>query len=316
MRTKYSYMIRCVYFLLILSFVHSSNVMAQFPSLQTTIDKKNILIGEPFNIHLSATFPIADYRLHLPVFPDSLAHFEKLDQSKPDTIRDKELITVQQTIRFTSFDSGAWNTPSLPVNFDPVKDDTTYNQWIDSFLVNVNYAVPDSSGQLRDIKPIRNVSLPSEWWKYTMIAVGVLVFLLGIWWWFKKRRKKNPLLSAKDQLSALEEALLAIKQLEQLNLQQRADIKIFHTRLSFIFRQYISRRLQKNMLGNTSYDVLIHLANDGFEQDRLREIAIALRTGDAVKFAKYLPAEEDSRRCKEMIIAAIQFLSNHSTKSS
>ncbi len=291
-----------------------TTAIAQSPRLQTTIDKKNILIGEPFTIQLSASFPIADYRLHLPVFPDSMAHFEKLDQSVPDTTHDKELITVQQTIRFTSFDSGSWNSPSLPVNFDPVKDDTTYNQWIDSFLINVNYAVPDSTGQLRDIKPIRVVAVSSEWWIYVLIAVGVLIVLAIFWWWYKKRKKRNPLLSAKNQLSALEEALLAIKQLDQLDLEQREDVKIFHTRLSFIFRQYISRRLQINVLGNTSYDVLIHLSGNGFNQNSISEIATALRTGDAVKFAKYQPSAADSRQCKEMVVAAIQFLANYQTK--
>ncbi len=266
------------------------------------------MIGEQFNLRIVATYTPANYHLHWLNFPDSIAHFEVVDKSKPDTVSDKGITTVQQTITFTSFDSGRWFTPSLPINFDPVVDDTTLNIYIDSLPINVTYSPPDSTNQLRDIKPIMEVTVQDYFWYY--VAGGVLLLLLIVYLLFRyfTIRKKKPAAEFDSKLSPYDEAMQSLHKLTTLNLQDAGDVKQYHSSLSTIFKRYISRRQDKNLMNKTTYDVLIHLSENGFSKENVASIASSLRTGDAVKFAKYLPSSIESEGCFNTIKDAISFI--------
>lgn len=288
----------------------SGTLFSQPPSVKTFVDKNSILIGEQFTLKIIATYPSADFHLHWLKLPDSVAHFEIVDQTIPDTVSDKGITTVAQTITFTSFDSGFWHTPYLPIHFDPVVDDTTLNIYIDSFPVTVSYSPPDSSNALRDIKPVMEVSVKDYFWYYiaggaiVVIAIAVLLFR-----YFKNRRNR-PEPEFASTVSPFDEAMQALNKLLDSNLQNAAEIKQYHTSLSLILKKYLSRKQQKNLMNKTTYDVLIHLTENAFAGEQLSKIAVALRTGDAVKFAKYLPETEESSSCWSEVKEAIRLTEN------
>ena len=282
----------------------------QAPVVKTYLDKDQILIGEQFKIKIDASYKQGAFKVTMPVIPDSIAHFEVVERGKPDTISGDVTNSVQQIITFTSFDSGKWVTPSLFVTFDPIKPDTTITVLIDSFPINVSYSPPDSSNQLRDIKPIREVTVKDYFWYY-LIGGALLAIVIGwlVYRYIKNRKKKSPDVFV-SSLSPFEEAMQSLAKLKELDLQNGVEIKQYHTHLSAIFKRYLSRFHNKNLMNKTTYDVLIHLTENGFVSDRLSKIAVSLRTGDAVKFAKYLPGTAESEQCLGEVKEAIHFIEN------
>lgn len=302
--------------LLVLLIIFNGAVFAQNPVVNTFLNKEDILIGEQLEYKIVATYPTNVFKVRWLQVPDSLRHFELVDKTKIDTSTENGKTILTQILTLTSFDSGRWATPAFPVNFDPVKDDTTVNLFTDSLAVNVGYAPADSTNQLRDIKPIMDVTIKNYLWYY--IAGGVLLaalITLLLWRYFKNRKKK-PAFEFKGKLSPYEEAMQELEKLKALNLQQPEAVNEFHSKLAGIFKWYISRKQQFSIMNKTTGDVLLHLSDNNLPKDITTETAAALRTSDAVKFAKYLPAETESADCLQKIKAAINFINNPTTNLS
>ncbi|MFZ1452400.1 MAG: hypothetical protein WAT20_06830 [Ferruginibacter sp.] len=271
--------------------------------LQTITDKKDILIGEQIKLTLKAPM---DGLTKWIVLPDSIPHFEIVEATKPDTVTFKDdSKAIEQTITVTSFDSGSWTFPALPVEFAGLAGNAPRIVNTDPFNVHVLYAPADSTNQLRDIKPIIKVSVFDFFWLY--IAAGVLLLLLIIFLlyrYFKKKKKDVPA-TAGSNLSPFDEAMTELKTLAQFNLQDAAEIKLYHIKLAGIFKNYLGRKQGKNLFNKTTSDLLISMKEVHLTPDNISELATALRCTDAVKFAKYLPlsnqSEEALQKIKETI---------------
>jgi hypothetical protein len=285
---------------------------AQSPNIKTEVDKAGILIGEQIKYKVSASFPAGVFKVNWFTIPDSVAHFEIVDRSKIDTSTSNSNTLLEQTITLTSFDSGRWNTPALRINFDPVKDDTTINIFTDSIPVNVGYAKTDSTNELRDIKPIMEVTVKSYLWYYIAGATIVLLAIAFMLWRYFKNRKKEPALISSSKLTPYDEAMQNLEKLKQLNLQNPEDIKQYHAKLSAIFKWFISRKQRVSIMNKTTGDVLVHLTQNNLPKDIVTQTATALRCGDAVKFAKYLPVAGESEACFNGIKETINFI--HTSK--
>lgn len=288
------------------------DTFAQSPDVKTSVDKTDILIGEQIKYKVSATFPAGIFKVNWFLPPDSVAHFEIVDKSKIDTTTENSNTTLEQTITITSFDSGRWNIPAFRINFDPVKDDTTLNLYTDSIPVNVGYAAADSTNQLRDIKPIMEVTVKSYLWYYIGGGILLLLIIAFILWRYFKNRKKEPAPISASKLTPYDEALQNLDKLKQLNLQNPEDIKQYHAKLSTIFKWYISRRQRVSIMNKTTGDVLIQLTENNLPKEIITNAATALRCGDAVKFAKYLPVTGESEDCLNKIKEVIHFI--HTSK--
>lgn len=289
-------------------------------SLQTITDKKDILIGEQIRLTIKLPLPLNSAGLYKwLVIPDSIAHFEIVETGKTDTINFKDNSkAIEQTITITSFDSGRWVFPALPVEFSennpqgPAGGQPARIEMTDSFFVNVSYSPADTTNQLRDIKPIIKVSVTDYSWYY--IAGGVILLLLIVYLlyrYFKKKPELKPAVNSTG-LSPFDEAMEELKKLSQYNLQDAAGIKMYHTKLSVIFKNYLGRRQQKELLGKTTGDLLISMKEIDLPAENISNIANALRCNDAVKFAKYLPLTNESDACLQKIKDTINLL--HTSK--
>ena len=89
-------------------------------SVQTITDKKDILIGEQIKLTIKTSLPFnnsAGSNKGL-IIPESIPHFDIVKTGKPDTTNFKDdSKTVEQIITITSFDSGRWVFPALPLAF-------------------------------------------------------------------------------------------------------------------------------------------------------------------------------------------------------
>lgn len=274
-------------------------------SIQTYIDKKDILIGEPISYHLQFTLPSADFKIDFNI-PDSFQHFEIMDKFKSDSTDKKGSYLVLQNIKLTSWDSGQWAIPSFPIKIRNAATNQSYTLNTDQVLINVGYAPADSTGELRDIKPVMEVFYIDRSWIYIAAgAVVLLILLILLYRYFKKRPKKEkPLFDSK--LTAYEEAIQGLQSLRSTSLNDEPSIKNYHTSLSDIFKKYYSRKKRKNLLNKTTGDILLELKGDGLDSNTMSTLAEALRASDAVKFAKYIPPAYESEQSLDKIRATIE----------
>lgn len=275
---------------------------SQAPSIQTTLDKQSILIGEQITVTIKANFRPGLYNIHWLALPDSIPHFEVVDFGKADTTTFKDNSkAIEQTIIFTSFDSGKWVIPAFPINFDPLVDDTTLNLTTDPIPVKVMYSRPDSTNQLRDIKPIMDVTITDYTWYYVAGGVLVLCIIAYFLWRYLKNRPQKTTLVFESKLSPYDEAMQELKKLDQFNLQDAIEIKAYHVRLSEIFKRYLGRKENKDLDNRTTSELLIQMKENDLSIEIISALATALRCSDAVKFAKYLPTMIESVEGKDKI---------------
>jgi len=280
-------------------------------TVKTFIDKNTILIGEQIRYKVQATFPSGVYKVQWFAIPDSIAHFEVVEKTKLDTTSENNNTILEQTITLTSFDSGRWKTPVLPVDFDQVKDNTTLHLFTDSIPVNVTYMAADSTNELRDIKPIIEVTVANYLWYYIAGGIVLLLLIAFLLRRYFKKKKKGPVPLVVSKLSPFDEAMQSLTQLQQLNLQQPDEIKQYHARLSEIFKWYISRKENINIMHKTTGDVLIKLADNKLSNENIAAVATVLRLGDAVKFAKFLPPVAESEQGLQQIKATIDHIQTY-----
>ncbi len=259
--------------------------------MYTQISKKSILIGEQFTLNISITTPTKQF-VNLIGIPDTLDGFEVVGRSAIDTIRKLDSNRYQQLITFTSFDSGRWVLPQFEL---------TENIFTDSVEINVGYSKPDSTNVLRDIKPIIEPNEKKIKWHYYLIAALVLAFLNGaiVRSVINARKKKPTVFQAK--ISAIEEALQSINEIQSNKLTSAEEIKQYHTRLSDIFKNYLNRSYGNLAVGYTTSTILVSLSSHTKNVELISHTAAALRCNDAVKFAKYLPDIYQSNNCLEQI---------------
>jgi hypothetical protein len=268
---------------------------AQSPSLKTAVDKRQILIGEQLQYSVEASFPANAYNIGWFNVPDSFSHFEVVNRGKIDSIESNGILTCRQTLTLTSFDSGINTIPALAINFDPLADDSTIHLFTDSIPINVSFSPLDSTQTFHDIKSIIEVKDEVPWliWAGAAALIILLVVLVVYLVKYFKRRKK-PASVFNSKLSPFDEAMQSLDALQKEQLLYKGDVKQFHTRLIDIFKRYLSRKMQKNILNLTSSEVLLSLNDTLLSKADTSLIAGSLRMTDAVKFAKYFPPTSES----------------------
>ena len=289
--------------------------LAYSQSIKTSIDRQDILIGEPINYKLLFTFPTSDYQIEFNV-PDSIEHFEILDKIKSDSTDKKGNYLVFQNIRFTSWDSGRWAIPSFAVKIRNAATNSRYTLNTDQLLINVGYAPADSTGELRDIKPVMDVFYIDNSWIYIAAAVLTAIILLVILYRYFKRRPKREKPIFDSKLTPYEEAMASLKNLEGANLWDAAVLKGYYTSISDILKKYYSRTQGKNLLNKTTAEMLLLFKEKEMPAEAIGMLAETLRRGDAVKFAKYNPPQTENEQSLQQVRSVITYLNKNEKQSS
>ena len=289
--------------------INSTGLCAFGQHMQTSVDKKKILIGERIYYNIQFTFPDKAFAIEFNV-PDSMPHFEVMGKRVVDTVVDNKYVVRQQLV-ITSWDSGKWVIPSFPIKIRNVNNNTNvYNVSSPIVTIEVGHAPADSTDVLRDIKPILPVrEAETKWWYWALAALALLIIIYLIYRYFKNKPAKAPPVFD-STLTPYEEAMKAIKELESLDLYNKAQIKQYHSGLSEIFKKYLSRKKQVSVMQNTTGEILQVLREDKLSSDLLSEIANSLRSADAVKFAKYEPVPDQSSRVLHSVRSAIDTIEN------
>lgn len=143
---------------------------------------------------------------------------------------------------------------------------------------------------IRDIKPLEVVELPTPIWVWVAIALAALsVAALGAWWW--RRRKRA---AALPRLPAHEAALAALEALGRHPLGDVEAVRRCYFQLSAVLRTYVEARFGLNATDLTSDEILARLEElpllSATDRKNLRAF---LCDTDRVKFAEHQPDEAE-----------------------
>ena len=252
-------------------------------SIRTSVSKKDILIGQQISYVLQIGLPSPEYTVALNI-PDSIPHFDVLKKSGGNGKDQQGNSVWQQTIVFTSFDSGSWNFPSL---YYRINRRNTASQPLatDTFRVNVGYMPLDKSGKPRDIDPVIEVEYIDWFWAW--VAGGVLLLLILLYVLYRYLKKRNRKIPGDSKIGAYDAALTEIAALRKANQDHSYPVKEFHTRLADVLKNYYSKSSHLNFLSKTTGEILTKLKSHELKAETESQITEALQTGDAVKYAKY-----------------------------
>lgn len=268
------------------------------PVLKTSVDKREILIGDQFRLKVELEGIEEGYKINLHVIPDSIQHFEVISRSKIDSLySNNRLNGVSQTFTFTSFDSGKWVLPSFLVKVDPLKDDTTYNFFTDSVPVTVSFSLSDTTSQLKDIKPIREADTFNPVWYWVGAGVLIVALIIFLSWFYRYWKRNKVDVPFNSKVSPYDEAMKELAGLKGYDLTAPEEIRKLHIKLGDILKRYLSRKQNSSYLNKTTSDILILLNDQSLDKGMLVKAASSLRCSDAVKFAKYLPPASESEEC-------------------
>jgi hypothetical protein len=278
---------------------------AQLPQIQTSVDKKNILIGQQLHYTVRSSMPDNTYRLSWFSIPDSFSHFEVVAKDKIDTSQQNGNLVFSQTYLLTNFDSGLQVIPPVSLKFETLNGDSAFSMFTDSIPIKVGYSPADSVLPFHDIKTIMEIQVENPWWYWVVAGVVALIILLLIIFRkkiFKKKQKPEEVFQSK--LSPYEEATQSLDALKGKMESDGVNVKQIHSELSHIFKRYFSRINNQSVLHYTSDDLLVSLSTYPELKNNFAPFANALRMGDAVKFAKYFPDSYSNRDCVDQVSAS------------
>lgn len=252
-----------------------------------SVDKTTILIGEPLQLTLKATFS----KPHVPVFfsLDSLPHFEILAQSKIDTQTTGDQTILKQTVSLTSWDSGRWAIPAFALS--GVKGTVTK-----PVVINVTFTPMQPNQDYHDIKDIIEVEKPprTTWYWYVIGAVLLLLLMLLL---FPKKKKEGTTETVLKE-SAYKTALT---ELTALNTKTNLDDKVYFTELIQIFRTYLEHGKGIHSFQQTTDDLSRQLQTLPLPSADFKKLVHTLQLSDFVKFAQYKTASGEREQAWDEI---------------
>jgi hypothetical protein len=279
---------RLIFYFFFLLTVRVTNAQVR-ATIKATVDKKSILIGEPLQLTIEANLS-ADFAISF-VTIDTIGHFEFLDKPVFDTLLEDGGTTIRGVYKLTSFDSGHWVIPSFTI-FSGLKTDT--------IPVDVIFSDFDPGQDYHDIKDIIEIAPPKKKQRWWFIAGGAL-FLAAVVIYLLRKKKPAPVTLPKIEIDPYKEAMQRLEQLQK----DKPEAKAFHSELTDIFRLYVFRKKGILSLQKTTADLVLQLKDLNFTKEQFDKLSQALRLSDFVKFAKYVPTQQDDKKVFEEIYNSI-----------
>jgi hypothetical protein len=262
------------------------------------IDTQEILIGDHIHLRFDWTSPVPIEKIQIQT--------ERWDStSKAEWVGEQPLIHQERSgmhfyekeFTFTFFDSGAFQLPPLPVQWE--REEQTEFGEASAFTIKVRYPEVDSSG-LAPIKPIEDEPLQwSDFDQYVYGSLILLALLAGFLYWRRQQPDKEVLPVAEPDPN--EQAFIKLQALEQKQYIEQGHYESFQVELTHIMREFLFKRYRIKALESTSREILYAMKQTDFPPYKLPILQELLTIADLVKFAK---AETESDFHKRMLLEA------------
>ncbi len=276
--------------------------LVSFSQVTSSIDSTKIKIGEEilYTINVSAdstdVVVFSEEQTFLPL--------EMIESYKTDTTFEGSKYRLIKKYGLTQFDSGKYTIPPQRV-FINNKPFLT-----DSVKVEVADVPVDTTKQkMFDIKPAVEVkSPPFDWLLLLYWVVPILLIAAIVWYFFRRKKRKE---AAERQLPPYEEAIVALKKLDNTQLLFENKSKEYYSALTEIVKRYLDREVDETALESTSDELITRLmmhkdaGSFDFDLETIRKLDQIFKRADLVKFAKMSQqsgqAEVDRKTIEEII---------------
>ncbi len=283
----------------------SSSSYAQEIKATAKLDSNVIQIGQQIKLQLSIQYKVDNgkqIKIKFPEIADTIRkEIEIVSQTKIDTIipdKNNPFEFVQtKTLYITSFDSGYWAVP--PLKF--IVNNDTNGIFTEALLLQVNTISVDTTQNIKDIKPpFEQTYNWIDWLKdNTIIVYSSLVAILAIILiiYFVRRYRKNKPVFIEPEAPKIPAHIIAIEKLEKLKqekLWQEGKLKLYHSSLTDILREYIENRFKIQAMEQTTDEIILGFRNVAIDNESKLKLKQVLLLADLVKFAKEQPLPNEN----------------------
>jgi len=291
-------------------FFGSLGLSAQSVDVNATIDTNFLLIGEQTQIELKVQYRLDGeiINIQFPTLIDTISEFLEIVYSSPvDTIypdqTDLSLVEQSQKITITSFDSGSYIIPYFEFQINEKLFQTG------ALHIEVRPMAVDTSKAIFDIRgPIEEPFSIIDWTKenWILITIILLIFIgaIVLIYYLKNRPEK-----IKEEIKVVTPphiiGLQKLQKLKEDQLWQSGKVKMYHSEISEIIREYIEKRYEVHALENTTDEIMQSLRFHSIQPNILAKLNQVLILSDLVKFAKEKPLATENEMS---LINAVEFV--------
>ena len=266
--------------------------------LSHDFDPDDITIGDPVQLRLRIE---ADKNLHIYLDPIDLTEHEHLEVGKPqvEPIESESTPTgkahYEVTYPLRAFAIGRQTLPPITIKYTGA-DGTSGSRQTPAYLFKVRSVKPTGATEIKGIKG--PWSAPPNWFLYILAAFLVIVAIGAIIFLYLHRRAKPMDLQPEvlPQRQPHEIAYEQLNRIEEMNWVAQGEVKVYHTEISHVVRQYIAARYHIPALELTTQELLDRLQPEDISKDLVQQF---FTNCDWVKFARYSPTKPEAHERME-----------------
>ncbi len=282
---------------IILLLLGTGLVKAQNIEYGLTVDTNYMMIGDQQHLTLllkgdpgiKATFP---------QLKDTVTKgVEIISGPVRDSVKEKDgRWLFRETYVITAFDTGVYVIPSMSI----ILESNDYNSVVRTdpvgFVVNT-YKVDEQKGAYDIVMPYGAPWSLAEVLPYIMyIYLGICAIVFFIWLIIYYRKKK-PLFDYRKAIPPYLRAIGLLDEIKNKKLWQSGKEKEYYTILTDVIRQYLDGEFQIPAMEQTSFETIRSMEScKEIERHELEKMATLFQTADYVKFAKFVPLQDENAR--------------------
>jgi hypothetical protein len=263
--------------------------------VQSAVDTSSITIGDRINYTVSIDHK-EGMRVEQPGAGVNLGQFEIKNYKIQPPYSEDGRVYIKYEYEISVFDTGKFTIPPFPVAYFPT-DSTKDYKIIEANSINiyVESVIQDGDKELKDVKP--PVYIPFDYIfaiSMAIIIIAILVAAFFAYRFYQKKKESGYIFKTPEpRRPAHEVALTDLDTLIAKNLPACGEIKQYYIEISEIIRYYIEGRFFIPALEETSFEILSEIRNQQLNKDIYQLLQGFLNLCDLVKFAKYIPGQEE-----------------------
>lgn len=300
------------FFLMAILFLGTAKGNAQDRPLievKSEVDTAVITIGDRIRYAITIDRQ-ADLQIAKPGEGLNLGMFEIKDYTFHEPRKINDRLIERYEFEISVYDTGKFVIPPFPVAYFTADTSQSF-KIIEAPAIEIyvrSLLAGDEARELKDIK--YPIYFPFDYGFFIsmgllVILVGVLIYLAYKLW--KRRQEKGYLFSPPPPpRPAHEIALQALDELFRSDWLENRQYKAFFSRLSEIIRHYLEGRYFVAAMEQTTTDILTIMPRYESDPILLNKLEQILRLSDVVKFAKYIPDQDEIESVKNHSLEFIE----------
>ena len=296
------------FILLIFGFISVATAQNSLIEINSSVDTSRITIGD--RIKYEVTIDYSDsLAIEHPGAGINLGQFEIKEYKIHDADEKDGRVFQKYEYVISVFDTGSFTIPPFPIAYFP-KDSMQNYKIIEASAINiyVESILGEGEQELKDVKS--PIYIPFDYVLLISLIVIVLLLALGGYFGYRfyktKKEEGFSLIPQKPKKPAHEIALEAYKKLQGKDLLKQGLLKQYYTECSEILRIYLENRYFIVALEETTAEILRDMKSQEIKKDYLDNLKQILELSDFVKFAKYVPGEDENNSILQNCINFIE----------